>query len=376
MTVPGPAVTDIPAAVEAALALRRELGVRAEDPLPCVLSLAEDHLGLDVVVAPLPEGWSGFYLPRPTRGLIAVNSTHAVVRQRFTIAHELGHHVLGHGAAPRVVAIAETPSAVEVAPGAADGRTTGTGTSAPSGEAGASVAGADAAGPAAAGASPGTAGSDPGNLVPGDSVPSGDATDPRSASRSAGVGPVPGATSSDVASPPAPSSTTTAVPAPAAEPPRKTRDPKERAANAFAAELLCPASAARGFVSRYAPAATDDALEIDFDLVVRFSAAFGLSAWAVVMRLGTSKILPDGPVRDGLQARVNAEQHIPMYRKLGLRALSDELELIASTGLPRMSEGANAAQLISALHPDRAPDDLPPPVRELRRMLGLDGEVG
>lgn len=338
MTVPGPAVLDIPGAVDAALALRRELGVRTEDPLPCVLSLAEDHLGVDVVVAPLPEGWSGFYLPRPRRGLIAVNSTHAVVRQRFTIAHELGHHVLGHGAAPRVVAIAETPPAVEVAPGGDPGAAPG-----------------DAAVP---GGSLGEGGASTGVVTgPDDDRPSRDASDPRA----------------ETASVPA---TDAHAPAPATDPgtaAEKPRDPKERAANAFAAELLCPAPAARAFVARYAPTAGDEQPRIDFDLVVRLSAAFGLSAWAVVMRLGTSKVLAHGPDRVALQARVDAAEHIPRYRELGLGALADELELIASTGLPRLPEGGNAAQLLAVIDPDRSPDGLPGPVRELRRMLGLDG---
>lgn len=331
MTVPGPAVLDIPGAVDAALALRRELDVRAEDPLPCVLTLAEDHLGLDVVVAPLPQGWSGFYLPRPRRGLIAVNSTHAVVRQRFTIAHELGHHVLGHGAAPRVVALGETPTAVEVAPsGAADGP--GRTADAPSPGDGAAPAGAPQG---EAGASVGAA-------------PAGDATDVRRD---------------------APITASTSVP----ESPRRPTEPTERAANAFAAELLCPVPAARSFVARYAPMADDGGPQIDFDLVVRLSCAFGLSAWAVVMRLGTSKVLPDGPVREALQARVHAAEHLPRYEQLGLRALSDQLEFVAAFGRPRMPDGINGELLLSVIDPDRSPDSLPAPMRELRRMLGLDG---
>lgn len=362
MTVPGPAVLDIPSAVEAARALRRELDVRVDDPLPCVLSLAEDHLGLDVVVAPLPLAWSGFYLPRPTRGLIAVNGIHAVVRQRFTIAHELGHHVLGHGAAPRVVAIAETPSAVEVAPGAARD--------------------APAGGPAAGGTL-GEGGASTGFPEDATTVRSGeggaptgfpeDLTTVRSGEARPSTGPVDDATTLPSGDASDPRASSPAVSAPVPETPRKPSEPKERAANAFAAELLCPASAARSFVARHATAGSGGEPEVDFDLVVRMSAAFGLSAWAVVMRLGTAKVLANGPVRDGLQARVHAAEHIPRYLELGLSALSDELELVASTGLPRMPEGIDGALLLSVIDPDRSPDTLPPPLRELRRMLGLDG---
>lgn len=363
MTVPGPAVLDIPAAVDAALALRRELDVRVEDPLPCVLRLAEDLAGLDVVVAPLPAGVSGFYLPRAKRGLIAVNGTHAVVRQRFTIAHELGHHVLGHGAAPRVVAIAETPTAVEVRPDAEpasgddrDGVDTAArgeagasiGGAAPSGEAGRSIGGAAPSGEA--GASIGAAAPSGEAGTSADTVTSGLVGDPRA----------------DAAA---------AAPASVPETPRKPTEPRERAANAFAAELLCPAPAARAFVGHDAPAGSDGEPTIDFDLVVRLSCAFGLSAWAVVMRLGTAEVLANGPVRRALQQRVDDAEHLPRYAELGLTALQDELEQVAAIGLPRLPEGINGEFLLAVVDPHRSPDELPAPMRELRRMLGLDGGV-
>lgn len=295
MTVPGPPVLDRGAAADAALTVRRALDLHGEDPLPCVVRVAEDHLGLDVVLAPLPTAWSGFYLPI-RRGLIAVNSTHAVVRQRFTIAHELGHHVLGHGPAPRVLPVAETPVAVQADDGASGGE-------AASGE---------------------------------------EAT------------------------------TSGATPVPAA--PRTPSDPREQAANTFAAELLCPATAARGFVARHAPVGPDGDPRIDFDLVVRLSCAFGLSAWAVLMRLGTAGVLEHGPVRDGLQARVDAREHVPRYDALGLDALADELELVFRMGSrPRFPEGINADFLLAVVDPDRDPAKLPAPMRELRLLLGFDG---
>lgn len=294
MAVPGSPVLEIPEAVEAARALRRELDLRGEDPLPCVMRVAEDHLGLDVTLAPLPKEWSGFYLPLQ-RGLIVVNTTHAVVRQRFTIAHELGHHVLGHGPAPRVLPLVETPTAVE----------------APVGESGGEAGSGD--GPPAA-----------------------------------------------------------AVPVP--ERPRRSRDPREKAANAFAAELLCPATAARGFVARHAAAGSDGTTPIDFDLVVRLSCAYGISAWAVLMRLGTAELLDDGPARDALQARIDAQEHVPRYRELGLTAHADELEMLHRAGSrPRLTDGVNAEFLLAVVDPDRPPDRLPPPMRALRLLLGFDG---
>lgn len=304
MAVPGSPVLEIPEAVEAARALRDRIGVDPLEPLPCAIRLAEEELGLDVVVASLPEGCSGFYLPRLTRGLVATNGVHAVVRQRFTVAHEIGHHVLGHGAAPRVVTVDETPPAVESAAGEATG------------DAGARREDA-AAGPAAAAA-------------------------PVSAA---------------------------SVPAT----PKRTKDPRERAANAFAAELLCPAPAARAFVDQHATTGPDGEPAIDFDLVVQLSCAFGLSAWAVVMRLGTAKILEHGPVRQGLQQRVNAAEHIPRYGQLGLVELEDELQEIARIGrLPRLPEGVAGDVLLSVTDPDRPLGQLTPAVRELRRLLGVD----
>lgn len=59
-----------------------------------VAVMAEPDLGAE----------SGHYLPTSGESnspLIKFNPYEAVVRQRFTIAHELGHHCLGHGERPR-----------------------------------------------------------------------------------------------------------------------------------------------------------------------------------------------------------------------------------------------------------------------------------
>jgi Zn-dependent peptidase ImmA (M78 family) len=55
-------------------------------------------LGIRLVRSPLPgdDDISGFYRKGQGLEIIGVNSLHAPVRQRFTIAHELGHAVL-HG---------------------------------------------------------------------------------------------------------------------------------------------------------------------------------------------------------------------------------------------------------------------------------------
>lgn len=62
-------------------------------PIP-VAQIARTQ-GLDVVIRSIDGGTSGFIAKTgPSSGLIGVNSQHARPRQRFTIAHELGHHFL------------------------------------------------------------------------------------------------------------------------------------------------------------------------------------------------------------------------------------------------------------------------------------------
>jgi len=53
--------------------------------------VVELGLGLPVVIAALPEGIAGCCWRDGDRVVLWVNGTHAPVRQRFTLAHELGH---------------------------------------------------------------------------------------------------------------------------------------------------------------------------------------------------------------------------------------------------------------------------------------------
>jgi Zn-dependent peptidase ImmA (M78 family) len=53
------------------------------------------NLDVEVRFEPLEGGLSGMlYRAQEGRVVLGVNSTHALVRQRFTIAHELGHFLL------------------------------------------------------------------------------------------------------------------------------------------------------------------------------------------------------------------------------------------------------------------------------------------
>lgn len=57
-------------------------------PVPCLLDCVEKHADFRVVVASLAPGVAGACTSGP---LLWVNGTQAPVRQRFTLAHELGH---------------------------------------------------------------------------------------------------------------------------------------------------------------------------------------------------------------------------------------------------------------------------------------------
>jgi len=80
---------------------REALDLDAAAPLDCVLTLVETALELPVVIAALPAGIAGCCWRDGERVVLWVNGTHAPVRQRFTLAHELGHLRCGHdGAIP------------------------------------------------------------------------------------------------------------------------------------------------------------------------------------------------------------------------------------------------------------------------------------
>lgn len=84
---------------EKARLARTALGV-GPGPLPDILPLVEDGpLAVNVCVLPLPEGVAGAYRRHPDTVVVFVNQNEGVPRQRFTLAHEFGHHFCGHGSA-------------------------------------------------------------------------------------------------------------------------------------------------------------------------------------------------------------------------------------------------------------------------------------
>lgn len=246
-------------AIVVAQRLRHELGLADDAPVPCVLELAEERLALEVVVMPLRDELSGFFFPAKPRGLVFVQAGHAVSRQRFTVAHEIGHFALGHAAAPR---LHETPA----------------GAATSSGE--------------AASAEP-----------------------PRVIDLSHHYRP------------------------------QRETDPQERAANAFAAELLTPAAGARQVCEPWAK-------QPPLDQTVRLSAHFGVSAYSAAVRLSKIKRF-DWRTMQRVREQLKAGEHLPRYEALDLPSLDDELQRHAAAGTdagPRFS--ANARRTIAALRRD------------------------
>lgn len=84
------------AVTEAATEARARTSTAPDAPFPCVLTAIEESLGVAVIIAHLGPGIAGLYSP-VSGGVLLVNGRDAAVRRRFTLAHELGHHCLGHG---------------------------------------------------------------------------------------------------------------------------------------------------------------------------------------------------------------------------------------------------------------------------------------
>jgi Zn-dependent peptidase ImmA (M78 family) len=90
----------VESAREAALSARRELGLDLVEPVHDLLELIEGApVGIPVAVVQLAPGVAGMYVKKRGRSFIFINGTQRpVARQRLTLAHELGHHWLGHDA--------------------------------------------------------------------------------------------------------------------------------------------------------------------------------------------------------------------------------------------------------------------------------------
>ena len=74
--------------------------------LPVDVERVAAHLGLEIHKRPLEDEYSGFLAVKEKA--IVVNSAHPPARQRFTIAHEIGHHQLHRRKAGASVFIDQT----------------------------------------------------------------------------------------------------------------------------------------------------------------------------------------------------------------------------------------------------------------------------
>lgn len=87
-------------AEQLARAERRRLGLGETAPIDDLVRVLEDVAGVHVAMWQLGEnGLAGMYQEREGVPVVLVNATTHPLRARFTLAHEHGHHRLGHGAA-------------------------------------------------------------------------------------------------------------------------------------------------------------------------------------------------------------------------------------------------------------------------------------
>lgn len=89
--------TRIRSAEDAATQILKEMGIHS---VPIPVERVALQLGLQVERALLGDDVSGLLVVQDSRGVIGVSAAHAPVRQRFTIAHEIGHFLLHREAMP------------------------------------------------------------------------------------------------------------------------------------------------------------------------------------------------------------------------------------------------------------------------------------
>jgi Zn-dependent peptidase ImmA (M78 family) len=244
---------------DCARSVRERFAVGMNSPLPDILRLIEVDAGVNVVVAPLPEGGpAGIYALERSTPFILVNGSDHVVRQRFTLAHEFGHHELGHGEAWDQVID------------------------------------------------------------------------------------------------------------------QHSRDPRESAANRFAAELLAPESAVRRWHQ------TKGSPEVDLELIVRLADNFGVSCPVARYRAESAGILRGVQRARLLDAAIRDQEHLILKRQMLLTPLQDSLSAVpkGETRLPRrMTENLLSAYQHGLMNDEQLADRLRLDTSYVRRFLteaGLD----
>jgi Zn-dependent peptidase ImmA (M78 family) len=76
---------------------RSRYGLLPDDPLECILRVAEELCEVPVAVLPhLGDDYAGGYFRKNGRAVILINAEDPASRMRFTLAHEIGHHYFKH----------------------------------------------------------------------------------------------------------------------------------------------------------------------------------------------------------------------------------------------------------------------------------------
>jgi Zn-dependent peptidase ImmA (M78 family) len=75
---------------------RERFGLDDASPVRCILTLVEERAELPVVVGALPSDIAGALWRNGAGSSVWVNGAQSVERQRFTVAHELGHVCCRH----------------------------------------------------------------------------------------------------------------------------------------------------------------------------------------------------------------------------------------------------------------------------------------
>lgn len=76
--------------------LRAEAGIPVASPVPDIVVAVESTVGAVVTLTRLPQGVAGLVLRERGGVFVFANTRDVPQRQRFTLAHELGHVALGH----------------------------------------------------------------------------------------------------------------------------------------------------------------------------------------------------------------------------------------------------------------------------------------
>jgi Zn-dependent peptidase ImmA (M78 family) len=89
-TVPGQEVRSLPE-------LHEHMHQRNLDTIPLDIFKVVDSLGLRLSFQQMDNDMSGFLERQGSQWVVGINSSHNIVRQRFTAAHEIAHYVLHRG---------------------------------------------------------------------------------------------------------------------------------------------------------------------------------------------------------------------------------------------------------------------------------------